>query len=113
MWSKLWDGPPDVEIEGHLQYKEKTQSERSYETRKADTSKLSSTSHAESLMQEMDNALAQSSEDNKPPFWTSFQQVMYDTAKASLGKHEKKNKDWLETNDQILRDLIPKRDQSH
>ena len=35
-WSKLWDGPPDVEIEGHLQYKEKTQSERSYETRKAE-----------------------------------------------------------------------------
>ena len=35
-WSKLLDGPPDVEIEGHLQYKEKTQSERSYVTRKAE-----------------------------------------------------------------------------
>ena len=38
----------------------------------------------------MDNALAQSSEDNDIPCWTSFQQVVYDTAKASLGKHEKK-----------------------
>ena len=28
--------PPEVDIEGHLHYKEKTQSERSSETRKAD-----------------------------------------------------------------------------
>ena len=30
------DGPPNVEIEGHHQYKKKTQSERNYETRKAE-----------------------------------------------------------------------------
>ena len=38
---------------------------------------------------------------------------MYDTAKASLGKHEKKHKDRVEPNDQILRDLMAKRDQAH
>ena len=43
-------------------------------------------------MQEMDNALAQSSE----VCWTNFQQVVYDIAKASLGKHEKKHQDWLQ-----------------
>ena len=77
------------------------------------TSKLRNTSHAESLVQEMDNALAQSSEDNDTPCWTSFQQVVYDTAKASLGKHEKKHQDWFDPNDQILRDLMAKRDQAH
>ena len=45
------------------------------------TSKLRNTSHAESLVYEIDNALAQSSEDNETPCWTSFQQVVYDTAK--------------------------------
>ena len=53
----------------------------------------------------MDNALAHSSEDNKTPCWTSFQQVVYDTAKSSLGKHDKKHQDWL---DQMLRDLMAK-----
>ena len=90
----------------------KTQSERSYETRKAEHSKLGNTSHAESLVQEMENALAQSSEDNKTPCWTSFQQVVYDTVKASLGKHEKRHQDWFDPNDQILRDLRAKRDQA-
>ena len=33
---------------------------------------------------------------------------MYDTAKASLGKHEKKHQDWFDPNDQILRDLMAK-----
>ena len=70
---------------------------------KLNTSKLRNTSHAESLVQEMDNALAQSSEDNNT-HWTSFQQVVYDTAKASLGKLEKKHQDWFDPNDQILRD---------
>ena len=80
---------------------------------KLNTSKLRNTSHAESLVQEMDNALAQSSEDNVTPCWSSFQQVVYDTAKASLGKHEKKHKNWFDPNDQILRDLMAKRDQTH
>ena len=64
-------------------------------------------------MQEMDNALAKSSEDNDITCWNSFQQVVYDTAKASLGKHEKKYQDWFDPNDQILRDLLAKRDQAH
>ena len=38
---------------------------------------------------------------------------MYDTAKASLGKHEKKHQDWFDPNDHILRDLMAKRDQAH
>ena len=66
---------------------------------KLNTSKLRNTSHVESLVQEMDNALAQSSEDNDTPCWTSFQQVVYDTAKASLGKHEKKYQDWFDLNE--------------
>ena len=64
-------------------------------------------------MQDMDNALAQSSEDIKTPCWTSFQQVVYDTTKASLCKHEKKHKDWFDPNYQIIRDLMVKRDQCH
>ena len=80
---------------------------------KLNTRKLRNTSHAESLVQEMDNALAQSSVDNETPCWTSFQQVVYDTAKAYLGKHEKKHKDWFDPNDQMIRDLMAKRDQTH
>ena len=80
---------------------------------KLNTSKLRNTSHAESLVQVMDNTLAQSSEDNETPCWTSFQHVVYDTANASLGKHEKKHQDWFDPNDQILRDLMAKRVQSH
>ena len=38
---------------------------------------------------------------------------MYDTAKASLGKHEKKHQDWFDPNDQLLRDLMDERDQAH
>ena len=82
-------------------------------TVKLNTSKLRNTTHAESLVQEIDNALAQSSEDNKNPCWTSFQQVVHDTAKASLGKYDKNHQDWFDPNDQILRDLMAKRDQAH
>ena len=60
-------------------------------------------------MEQMDNSLAQSSEDNETPCWTSFQQVVYNTAKAYLDKHEKKHQDWFDPNDQILRDLMAKR----
>ena len=58
----------------------------------------------------MDNALAQSSEDNKNPCRTSFQQVVYDTAKASLSQHDKKHKHWFDPNYQMLRDLMATRD---
>ena len=34
---------------------------------------------------------------------------MYDTAKAYLGKHEKKHQDWFDPNDHILLDLMAKR----
>ena len=78
-------GPPDVEIEGHLQYRGKHNQKGSMKPVKLNTSKLRNTSHAERLVQEMDNALAQSSDDNETPCWTSFQQVVYDTTKASLG----------------------------
>ena len=40
-------------------------------------------------MQEMYNALAQPWEDNETPCWTSFQQVVYNTARAYLDKHDK------------------------
>ena len=53
----------------------------------------------------------QSSKDNKTHCWTSFQQVVYDTDKASLGKHEQKHKDWFDPKDQILRDAMAERDQ--
>ena len=77
------------------------------------TSNLRHTSYSESLVQEMDNALAQSSEDDETPCWISFPQVVYDTAKASLGKHEKKHQDWFGPNDQILLDLMAKMDHAH
>ena len=64
-------------------------------------------------MQEMDNALAQSSKYNKTSCWTSFQQVVYDTAEASLGKHDKKHQDWFDPNDQMLRDLMANEDLAH
>ena len=59
------------------------------------------------------HSLNQSSEDNKTPCWTSFQQVVYDTAKAYLDKHGTKHQDWFDPNNQILRDLMAKMDQSH
>ena len=34
---------------------------------------------------------------------------MYDTAKVSLGKHDKKHQDWLDPNDHMLRDCMAKR----
>ena len=64
-------------------------------------------------MQGMDNEVAQSSEDNKAPCWNTFKQVMYDTANASLGTHEKKHQDWFDPNDRIIQDLMAKRDQAH
>ena len=101
-----------TEIEGYLQYKERHTQKGAMKPVKLNTRKLRNTSHAESLVQEMDNALAQSSKYNKNPCWTSFQHIVYDTAKASLGKHEKKHQDGFDPNDQILRDLMAKRDQS-
>ena len=85
-----------------------TQSERSYETRKAEYKQT-----GKHQPREMDNALTQSSEDNETPCWTSFQQVVYDTAKSSLGKHDKKHQDWFDPIDQIIRDIMAKRDQAH
>ena len=38
---------------------------------------------------------------------------MNDTAEACLSKHEKKHKDWFDPNDQLLRDLMAKREQAH
>ena len=64
-------------------------------------------------MQEIDNALAQSSKYIKTTCWTSFQQVVYDTTKVFIGKHEKKHQDWFYPNDQMLRELMAKRDQTH
>ena len=101
-------------MEGYLQYKkEKNNQKGAIKPVKLNTSKLRNTSHAESLVQEMDNALAQSSEDNDSHCWTSFQQIVYDTAKTSFGKHEKKHQDWFDPNDQILWYLMAKRDQAH
>ena len=80
---------------------------------KLNTSKLRNTSHVESLVQKMDNALAQPWEDNKTTCCTSFQQVVYDSAKSSRGKHDKKHQDWFDPNDQMLRDLMAKRNNAH
>ena len=77
------------------------------------TSKLRNARRTESLVQEMDNALTQSWEDNKTHCWNSFQQVVYDTAKSYLGKHDKKHQDWFDPHDQMLRDLLAKRGQAH
>ena len=73
---------------------------------KLNTSKLRNTRHTESMVLEMSNTLAQPWEDNETLFWPSFQQGVYDTAKVSLGNHDKKHQDGFDTNDQILSDLI-------
>ena len=74
---------------------------------------LRNTSHTESMVQEMDNALFQSSENNKTLCLTCYQQVMYATARSSLGKHDKKHKYWFVSNNQMLCDLMTKREQAH
>ena len=80
---------------------------------KLNTNKLKNTCYEECLVQDMDKALDQSWEDHKTPCWTIFQQVVYDTAKASFGKHHKTHKDWFDLNAQILRDLMDKMDHAH
>ena len=80
---------------------------------KLNTSKLKNTSQAESLVQENDNTLAQSSEDNETPCWTNFQQAVYDTAKAFLGKHEKKHKRLVRPKRPDSTGLMAKREQVH
>ena len=75
-----------TEIEGNHQYKEKHNQKEVMKPVKLNTSNLRNTIHAESLEQEIDNALTQSWEDNLKKCWTSFLQVVYD-----IGKHEKKN----------------------
>ena len=39
--------------------------------------------------------------------------VVYDTAKASFGKHNKTHQNKFNPNDQILRNIMTKRDQAH
>lgn len=64
----------------------------------------------------MDSALAQweekesSSPDEK---WAALQQVVYNTAKSSLGKPDRKHQDWFDPNDQELLNLMCRRDQAH
>ena len=60
---------------------------------KLKTAKLSTISHRESFEQEMDSALAQWEEkENSTPDeeWAALQQVVYNTAKAYLGKPDRK-----------------------
>jgi len=65
----------------------------------------------------MNNALAQSWENdgNSTPDadWATLQQVVFDTAEASLGKPDRKHQDWFDPNDQMLHDLMDKRDHAH
>ena len=93
--------------------REKTQSERSYETRKAEHKQTEK--HQPRGESGVGNGQCTRPiiKDSDTPCWTSFQQVVSDTAKASLGKHEKKHQEWFDPNDQILRDLMSKRDQGH
>ena len=56
---------------------------------KLNTSKLRNTSHAESLVQEMNITFAQSSEDNETPCWTSFQQVVLKHLSANMKRNIK------------------------
>jgi len=83
---------------------------------KLNIAKLCTTSHRENFAQEMNRALAQldekesSTPDEK---WASLQQVVYNTAKTSLGKPDRKHQDWFDPNDQELQNLMRKRDQAH
>ena len=83
---------------------------------KLNTAKLRTISHRESFEQEMDSALAQweEKESSTPDEeWAALQQVVYNTAKAFLGKPDRKHQDWFDPNDQELQNLMSRRDQSH
>ena len=63
---------------------------------KLTTAKLSTTSHRESFVQEMDSALAQWEEkENSTPDeeWVALQELVYNTAKTYLGKPDRKHQD--------------------
>ena len=63
---------------------------------KLNPAKLSTISHRESFVQEMDSALAQwEGKENSTPDeeWAALQQVVYNTAKTYLGKPDRKKQD--------------------
>ena len=83
---------------------------------KLNTATLSTTSHMESLEQEMDSALGQweekenSTQDDE---WAALQQVVYNTAKTYIGKPDRTHQDWFDPNSQELQTLMSRRDQAH
>ena len=45
--------------------------------------------------------------------WKALQQVVYNSAKTSLGKPDRRHQDWFNPSDQELQNLIKRRDQAH
>ena len=83
---------------------------------KLNTAKLYSISHIESFVEEIDDALTklEKREGLSPDEeWAALQQVVYNTARASLGKPDRKHQDWFDPSDQELQHLMEKRDQAH
>ena len=83
---------------------------------KLNTAKLCAISHRESFGEEMDNALTKLEEkEDSPPDeeWADLQQVVYNTARTSLGKPDRRHQDWFDPSDLELQNLMDKRDQAH
>jgi hypothetical protein len=83
---------------------------------KLNTAKLQTITHRENLAKDMDNALEKLEHKNESSLdeeWTALQQVVYNTAKLSLGKADRRHQDWFDPEDQNLCNLLSKRDQAY
>lgn len=83
---------------------------------KLNTAKLRSIKEREILAKDMNDALDRFEIEEGHSIdqeWTALQQVVYNTAKESLGKPGRKHQDWFDPGDQKLQQLIRKRDQAN
>ena len=79
---------------------------------KLNTANLSTISHREKSVQEIDIALTQWEEKNNSTpdeEWAALQQVLCNTAKTYIGKPDRKPQDWFDPNDQELQTLMSRR----
>ncbi|KAK2188889.1 hypothetical protein NP493_120g00037 [Ridgeia piscesae] len=83
---------------------------------KLNTAKLSTISHRESFVQEMDSALTQwEGKESSPPEekWAALQQIIYNAAKTYLGKPDRKHQDWFDPKKQELQTLTSRRNHAY
>ena len=83
---------------------------------KLNTQKLANFSNIEILQHEIDEVLGKKSfqvESTLDEDWQSLSNTVYNIANKVLGTPERKHQDWFDQNDQHLRDLLDRRDQTH